>query len=354
MSVQWKNIIINNKNTNYEVSELGEVRNIKTGKFLKGTFLRNEYHTVQLTVEGEAYTKMVHRLVAEAFIPNPNNYNIVDHIDRNKHNNKVENLRWVDTKTNSQNRKKKKKDSSIEVFEGDINQLKPLLIDSNYLATKNGKIVNAKTKRILKGSIRNGYNRVFIKAKHYSAHRLIWEAYNGKIPENLIIDHIDGNKSNNALDNLRLVSQSENVYHNIELGKGTAKKVYQYSLNGDFIKEYSSLTEAEQNVDVTKEAIGGAIKRGGSSGGFLWTFKDSQVSIEELVEKNKKPRSDAKGVTQYNIKGNKIQYFYSIAQAAASVSCSPSTITRGANAKRLAKGYYWILDNSDITINDLI
>lgn len=42
----------------------------------------------------------VHRLVAEAWIPNPNNYETVDHLDRNKHNNSVDNLRWCTLEEN--------------------------------------------------------------------------------------------------------------------------------------------------------------------------------------------------------------------------------------------------------------
>ena len=42
-------------------------------------------------------------------------------------------------------------------------------------------------------------------------HRLVWETFNGKIPTNLELDHIDGNKHNNKLSNLRLVTHSENM-----------------------------------------------------------------------------------------------------------------------------------------------
>ena len=48
--------------------------------------------------------KYVHRLIAETFIDNPHNYTEVDHLDRNKLNNCVDNLRWCDVKTNRQNR----------------------------------------------------------------------------------------------------------------------------------------------------------------------------------------------------------------------------------------------------------
>lgn len=82
---------------NYEVSDAGEVRNVSTGKVLK-TWLCDGYHKVMLC-PGKKNMK-VHRLVALHFIENPDNKPCVDHIDRDKTNNHVSNLRWA---TNSEN-----------------------------------------------------------------------------------------------------------------------------------------------------------------------------------------------------------------------------------------------------------
>jgi len=54
-------------------------------------------------------------------------------------------------------------------------------------------------------------------------HRLIWEAFNGKIPTNLELDHIDGDKHNNKLSNLRLVTHSENMIAAFERKKNKIK-----------------------------------------------------------------------------------------------------------------------------------
>jgi hypothetical protein len=89
-----KTIIIDGKETHYTISDKGEVFNKKTGKILKGTYARNDYHTVQLTIDGKPKTFMTHRLVAEMFLPNPDNFTNVQHINGDKYNNSVENLRW--------------------------------------------------------------------------------------------------------------------------------------------------------------------------------------------------------------------------------------------------------------------
>lgn len=79
--------------SNYEVSSTGEVRNIKTGNILKGKYKRG-YKYVNLSYGKIKRTAQIHRLVALLFIPNPNNYPVVNHKDENPTNNSVENLEW--------------------------------------------------------------------------------------------------------------------------------------------------------------------------------------------------------------------------------------------------------------------
>lgn len=55
-----------------------------------------------------------------------------------------------------------------------------------------------------------GYRRIMLGKKHYKMHRLIWIMFHGDIPESAYIDHIDQNRSNNKIENLRAVSKSQN------------------------------------------------------------------------------------------------------------------------------------------------
>lgn len=80
----------------YEITKNGEVINLKTGRILKPQPNNKGYLRVQLC--GKRY--FVHRLVAEKYIPNPNNLEQVNHKDGNKNNNAVENLEWVSNQTN--------------------------------------------------------------------------------------------------------------------------------------------------------------------------------------------------------------------------------------------------------------
>lgn len=86
--------------THYSVSTEGRVRNDKTCKEVSQSTNSRGYNKVDLYSNGKRESHRTHRLVATAFIPNPDNKPQVNHIDGNKLNNNVDNLEWVD---NSQN-----------------------------------------------------------------------------------------------------------------------------------------------------------------------------------------------------------------------------------------------------------
>lgn len=85
----------------YQVSNMGNVRNAVKSKILKQQKSRNGYLTVSLTKNNKLTTYRVHRLVASAFIPNPDNKPSVNHIDCDPLNNKAENLEWCTAQENS-------------------------------------------------------------------------------------------------------------------------------------------------------------------------------------------------------------------------------------------------------------
>ena len=90
---------------NYLIHNDGRVENKTTGRILKPRLGTSKYLEVRLGKN--APNRTIHRLVAEAYIPNPHHLPQVDHKDRNKTNNNIENLRWVNNSQNSSNRKLK-------------------------------------------------------------------------------------------------------------------------------------------------------------------------------------------------------------------------------------------------------
>jgi len=106
----------------YSITEDGNIWSLYSNKWLKQEN-SGKYNSVCLRHKGEQKTIEVHRLVAEAFIPNPENKPTVDHIDRNTKNNDLSNLRWATSKEQAENRDnyscgpKKKKVVCVETGE---------------------------------------------------------------------------------------------------------------------------------------------------------------------------------------------------------------------------------------------
>ncbi len=86
---------------NYKIHRNGDVENVKTNKILKAFTNNMGYLNVGLCKDGKVTNMRIHRLIALHFIPNLDNKKCIDHIDRNKQNNNIDNLRWV---TCSENR----------------------------------------------------------------------------------------------------------------------------------------------------------------------------------------------------------------------------------------------------------
>lgn len=86
----------------YWVGDAGEIWSLRKGAFLKTTEKPNGYKYIEFNVKGDVSYHRVHRLVAKAYIPNPENKPFVNHLDGDKGNNNVDNLEWV---TGSENNK---------------------------------------------------------------------------------------------------------------------------------------------------------------------------------------------------------------------------------------------------------
>ena len=278
-----KRIIINNIETDYDINEQGEIYSHKTKKFLKGTVYNTGYKMVRLTTKDGKKGYAVHRLVAETFIPNPDNLPVVNHIDGNKLNNSVENLEWV---TQSENRMHAIETKISKLAKGKREKIKPIddfnnywrqYKDSNYMVSKNGEVYNIKTNIKLKQTPnRSGYIRYTLRINNKNitkqAHILVMETWgNKKILSNQVINHKDGNKTNNNIENLEIISKSENALHACYQLNKMVKPVIQIIDNKEIY--YPSISEAARQLNITDGAIRYALKNNSKCCNSYWKYK---------------------------------------------------------------------------------
>ena len=150
----------------------------------------------------------------------------------------------------------------------------------------NGSLVTVKEK-ILKPLIDKGYYQVCLSKqsnrKAYLVHRLVWETFNGQIPEGLQVNHINEIKSDNRLENLNLMTAKENSnwgtgierrVKNLINGK-KSKPVLQFDLNDNFIKEYPSIRQVYRETGFAFQNISACCKgKLKQAYNFKWKYKE--------------------------------------------------------------------------------
>ena len=107
----------------------------------------------------------------------------------------------------------------------------------------------------------------------FLVHRLVYEAFNGKIPEGMQVNHIDEDKSNNRLENLNLMTPKENTNWGTAIER-RSKPVIQYSLTGEKLAEYPSQREAERITSIMQVLISLCCRgKRKTAGGFIFKYK---------------------------------------------------------------------------------
>jgi hypothetical protein len=336
---EWKDIP---DYKNYEVSNMGNIRNKKTGRILK-SYNKGGYAVISLSkTVGKMF--QVHRLVCQAFILNPENKPQVNHIDKNGLNNNVTNLEWnsvlennihrsngVTQTTNQQisiyrvdenTNEKLEKYDSIELaaewlftqgLSKNINSIKSgiscafrnvykssfgfkwileeqesleneiwkqvIIKDkdtTNYYVSSLGRFKNSKG-IIMKDykPHHSGYIYVRVNKDKYALHRLVAFTFLENSENKAFVNHIDGNKTNNALQNIEWNTPNENSLHSHKIGlnKGNKRKLIQYDLEMNKVKDFNSIIEASKALSMSQSNIKAVLyNKQKTAGGFIFKY----------------------------------------------------------------------------------
>lgn len=123
----------------------------------------------------------------------------------------------------------------------------------------------------------SGYRVVGIDNATYRLHRVVAQTFIENPENKEQVNHIDGNKTNNAVNNLEWVTNQENQIHKFKTGLGNnfTRKIGQYDLEDNLIKEFGSIVGAAKELNIGKSGIWGVCKnRYKQTGGFIFKYLD--------------------------------------------------------------------------------
>lgn len=221
-------------------------------------------------------------------------------------------------------------------------------ISTWYYITEDGKCYNSKTDKYLKGqyNYKNGYLSYNItlpdgSKKRVYAHRMVALAYiPNDNPKRNQVNHIDGDKTNNYVDNLEWCTSLENVHHSMEHELKKFPHVYCFNKDKKLIAEYRTISEAAKAVGISESTIKQELFANIKSlkGNFYWSRETVLGETKNYTNNGK-----AKEVNQYDLNGKYIMTYPSTNAAARAIGASKGThIGECCRGKlKTFKGYIW-------------
>lgn len=215
---------------------------------------------------------------------------------------------------------------------------------TNYYITTTGECINAITNKPLKGQVnRHGYKSYMLsidgdKIRKY-AHRMVAETYIPNPNELQTVNHVDGNKLNNVVENLEWASYSGQARHAIALGLRNTKPIYCFNDRKELIAEYKNVAAVVELLHYNPNSLRLACEQEVKTlyHGFFWNYEPCIKSTCENTN-----TGSAKPVGQYDANGKLIQKYISIADAARKNGYTRTRISECCSGKqRTYKGYSW-------------
>ena len=123
----------------------------------------------------------------------------------------------------------------------------------------------------------SGYIYVRVNIQKYALHRLVAQTFLPNLEKKPVVNHIDGNKTNNVVSNLEWCTCAENNLHNYKAGlnKGHKRKVVQYDLEMNEIKQFDSIKDASKELNICYTSIKAVLcNKQNKAGGFFWKYLD--------------------------------------------------------------------------------
>jgi len=270
--------------SNYKIYENGQIYNIEKEKFIIPSFYQqSKQYGVNIKNDNNLNVKKkICRLVYELFISKLENDEQIIFIDNDNKNFNILNLR----KDKFHNIIKKN-----NIYESyDKNKIwKNIKNYENYKISEDGDIYSS-CSGLLKSTIISGYNSYRLtkngKSNRFLAHRLVYETFKNKIiDKDNVIDHIDRNRKNNNINNLREVSRSVNN-KNVNFNNKIQEIILQFDLNNKIIKEWNSRPALCEEFKIKNIASITNCCRGKqkTSYGFIWKYKNRIVNTNNFKE----------------------------------------------------------------------
>lgn len=229
---------------------------------------------------------------------------------------------------------------------------KKLIIDGKetlYSISDIGEVRNDARNKLLKQGTEQGYKTVGLhinkKIKRFRVHRLVAMVYIDNPENKPYVNHKDGNRSNNCVENLEWVTPQENTKHAVETGllvSVNKRPVKQYDSLGNFIAQYESIVEAAQATNTSAAKITVCCqKERVTTNGFQWRYDEDHSEIKQVTPNPQK----AIQVAQIDPNTLEIIAIYPTLHAAAkAVNGTQSAIThvlKGDKGTKTHKGYIW-------------